>query len=122
MEPHAAQDRLSFVCNWKHMHSEARSKAEPPQRTGSPPPQLHPTTAPLLFPSLPSSSLPPGSGVPHFGPSQVAGHIAHSLRAFIELTDLALHVKFGSMGRLYRVSCESFKPLGLKSEWQLRVC
>ena len=45
-----------------------------------------------------------------------------SLWAFIELSDLALHVKFSSMGRLYHVSCESFKPLGLKSEWQLRVC
>lgn len=61
MEPHAAQDRLSFVCNWKHMHCEAKSKAEPPQPTAPP---LH-----LPFPS-------PGSWVPHSGPGQVAGHIA----------------------------------------------
>lgn len=33
----------------------------------------------------------------------------------IELTDLALHVKLSSMGQLYRVSCESFKP----SDWNL---
>lgn len=104
MEPHAAQDRLSFVCNWKHMHSEARSKAEPPRRTGSP----HPNST-LLH--LPSSSLPPGSGLPHFGPSQSKWQVTlQNLRAFIELSDLALHVKFSSMGWLYRVSCESFKP------------
>lgn len=95
MEPHAAQDRLSFVCNWKHMHSEAKSKAEPPQPTGPPLPPSPSTSPP--FPS-------PGSGVPHFGPGQVAGS-----SAFIELTDLALHVRFSSMGRLYHVSCESFK-------------
>lgn len=46
----------------------------------------------------------------------------HSLRAFIELTDLAIHVKFSSMGRLYRVSCEPFKALVLKFEWHLKVC
>lgn len=59
MEPHAAQDRLSFVCNWKHMHCEAESKVKPPQ----------PTRLPLTL-HLPTL----GSGMPHFGPGQVWGH------------------------------------------------
>lgn len=48
MEPHAAQDRLSFVCNWKHMHSEAKTKAEPPQPT-SPHTHTHPRPIPHLL-------------------------------------------------------------------------
>lgn len=60
MEPHAAQDRLSFVCNWKHMQSEAESKAERPQPTSAPHP-APPCTSP--------SSI--GSGVPHFGRGQM---------------------------------------------------
>lgn len=108
MEPHAAQDRLSFVCNWKHMHCEAKSKAEPPQPTGP-----HTTTTST------SPSLPPGLGC-HILVEAKWQVTLQSLRAFIELTDLALHVKFSSMGRLYRVSCKSFKPWdwNLSGSWE----
>lgn len=106
MEPHAAQDRLSFVCNWKHMHCEAKSKAEPPQPTA---------------PHYTSLFLPLGLGC-HILVQAKWQVTLQSLRAFIELADLALHVKFSSMGRLYRVSCKPFKAPVLKFEWQLRVC
>ena len=98
MEPHAVQDRLPFVCNWKHMHSEAKTKAEPPQPTGPLPPP--PPLTPLL----------PGLGC-HILVRAKWQATVQTLEEFIELTDLASHVKFSSMGRLYHMSCESFKPL-----------
>lgn len=88
------------------MHCEAKSKAEPPQPTA---------------PHYTSLFLPLGLGC-HILVQAKWQVTLQSLRAFIELADLALHVKFSSMGRLYRVSCKPFKAPVLKFEWQLRVC
>lgn len=64
MEPHAAQDRLSFVCNWKHMHCEAKSKRGKEVKKPPKPRKAHRT---LYLPLL-------RSGVSYFGPGQVRGH------------------------------------------------
>lgn len=80
------------------MHSEAKSKAEQPQPTGPTPLPLPPPPPPL--PSVWGAIL-----VRAKWQDTVQG-----LKEFIELTDLALHVKFSSLGRLYHVSCESFMP------------
>lgn len=64
----------------------------------------------------PSTSSPPPPGLEcHILVQAKWQAKLQSLRAFIELTDLALHVKFSSMGRLYHVSCKSFKL----SDWNL---
>lgn len=88
------------------MHCEAKSKAKPPQPTA---------------PYYTSPFFPLGLGC-HILVQAKWQVTLHSLTAFIDPADLALDVKFSSMGRVYRMSCEPFKALVLKFEWHLKVC
>lgn len=107
MEPHAVQHRLSFVCNWKHMH--------PPK------PRMKQSRRNWRAPASPSPPLGLGCHILREAKWQVT---LRTLGAFIDRDDLDLHVKLSTMGRLYRVSCSQSwvsakEPgLGTKSDVQ----
>ena len=109
MEPHAAQDRLSFVCNWKHMHSEAESKTEPPQLTSTRPP-LPPSTLPFLYWV--------GGATVWSGPSgRPQGRVWEPL-----LNQTTWRYVSNSVQCDDCIVCRGSRAVRLKYEWQSRVC
>lgn len=102
MEPHAAQDRLSFVCNWKHMHCEVKSKAKPTQ------PTRHPSPAPAPLP------LPLGLGC-HF-----LVQAKWESTCWTNWPGITCQIQFSRTAVSYVLWV--FQTLRLKCEWQLRVC
>lgn len=98
MEPHAAQDRLSFVCNWKHMHREAKSKA-----------RAAATDSPLATPPL---SFPPGVWGCHIL-AQAKWQVAlHRSRLFTEHADLAVACQIQFSGTTVSRVVQTFRGFG----------
>lgn len=107
MEPDAA---WSFVCNWKHMQSKVKSKAEPTLQT-----DLLLLPAPVFL----SCPLLSGLGCPILAQAKWEATL-QNLRWVTEWAYLAFHVKVISMGWLYHVPFKLFQSFTVKCEWHFK--